>query len=277
MFQEEKFPEEFQYTTLHMIFKGGQGRKEILSDSRFIHCKDFWARTAEGLIVEDGLRGPLIEQSSIYQIGGQPGHRPEELIFVMKSVIAKYLKSKKMVILKLYDISKFFDKETIEDAILTCKKRGADPKAVRLWFKLNQDTQIRVKTGSGISKYTKVGAVLGQGTLGGALISQAVLDEGVMSQFPPGGPLQLEYGSVPLAPVMFQDDLADSSDDLEKARETNRKVDFLTKQLCLDLNRKKTVCIIMGSRKQREKASMELREKPLMCGEFVMKVDKWLG
>ena len=37
MFKEEDFPEEFQNTTLHMIFiKGGKGRKEILLDSRFI-------------------------------------------------------------------------------------------------------------------------------------------------------------------------------------------------------------------------------------------------
>ena len=61
---------------------------------------------------------------------------------------------------------------------------GADPKAIRLWYKLNESTRIRVKTGSGASDYTEVGAVLGQGTLGGALISQAVLDEGVMAHFP---------------------------------------------------------------------------------------------
>ena len=197
-----------------------------MSDNRFVHCKEVWARTAEGIIVEDGLRGPLIDKSSIYQIGGQPGHGPEELIFVMKSVIAKHLKNKKLLILKLYEISKIFDKETIEDAVLTCKKRGADPKAVQLWYKLNQHTQIRVKTGAGTSEYSKVGAVLGQGTLGGALISQAVLDEGVMAQFPPGGPLQVDYGTVPLAPVMFQDDLADCSDSLDNARESNRRVDF---------------------------------------------------
>ena len=242
-----------------MIFKGGKGRKEILSDSRFIHCKDFWARTAEGLIVEDGLKGPLIDMSSIYQIGGQPGHRPEELVFVMKSLIAKYMKNRKMLILKLFDIYIFFDKETIEDAILTCKKRGADPKAVRLWYKLNQHTKIRVKTGSGISNFTEVGAVLGQGTLGGALISQAVLDEGVMAHFPPGGPLQLEYGSVPMAPVMFQDDLANCSDSLENAKESNRRVDVLTKQLCLDLNRDKTEYILIGSKKQKEETRRQLK------------------
>ena len=55
MFEEEEFPMEFQNTTLHMVFKGGKRRKEILSDSCFIHCKEFWACTAEGLLVKDGL------------------------------------------------------------------------------------------------------------------------------------------------------------------------------------------------------------------------------
>ena len=190
MFKEEIFPDDFQNTTLHMVFKGGSLRKEILSHNRFVHCKGFFARVAEGLVVEDGLKQPLIEGSSMYQIGGQPGHRTEELVFVMKSIIAKYMMEDKVIILKLYDISNFFDKEMIEDAILTCKKRNADPKSIRLWFKMNEQTRIQVKTSSGMSKFEKVGAVLGQGTLGSAIISQAVLDEGVMEHFPPGGDVQ---------------------------------------------------------------------------------------
>ena len=90
MFQEEVFPKDFQNTTLHMIFKPGKhSRREILSDSRYIHSKDFWVRATEGLVVEDGLKTPLIDGSSIYQIGGQPGHRSEELVFVVKSVMSK--------------------------------------------------------------------------------------------------------------------------------------------------------------------------------------------
>ena len=160
------------------------------------------------------------------------------------------------------------------------QNRGADPKAVRLWYKLNQNTKIRVKTGSGISQYTDVGAVLGQGTLAGALISQAVLDDGVMSHFPPGGNLQLEYGSVKLAPAMYQDDLADCSGNLANARESNRKVNILVKQRCLDLNRDKTVFILIGSKQQKEEVRRELRNNPLMCGQFQMKeetVSKYLG
>ena len=38
MIEEATFPAEFKETTLHMIFKN-KGRKENLSDNRFIHSK----------------------------------------------------------------------------------------------------------------------------------------------------------------------------------------------------------------------------------------------
>ena len=49
----------------------------------------------------------------------------------------------------------------------------------------------------------------------------------------------MNYGTVPLSPVMFQDDLADSSENLTNARETNKRVDLIVKQRRLDLNREK--------------------------------------
>ena len=68
MFVEETFPSAFQNTTLHMIPKGSTARKDVLSENRFIHCKEWWPRAAEGLVVEDGLKEPLLAGSSIYQI-----------------------------------------------------------------------------------------------------------------------------------------------------------------------------------------------------------------
>ena len=130
MFKEENFPLQFKDTVLHMIYKG-KGRRETLSNNRFIHCKNWFARCAEAMVVEEGLKDPLIDNSSIYQIGGQPGHRPEELVFVLKSIVARYLSQGKIIIIQCYDIQKYFDKEMIEDGILTCIKRGADPKAIR--------------------------------------------------------------------------------------------------------------------------------------------------
>ena len=52
-----------------------------------------------------------MEGSSIYQIGGQPGHRAEELVFVLKSVIAKQRFQGKALLIQPSDIKKYFDKE----------------------------------------------------------------------------------------------------------------------------------------------------------------------
>ena len=100
MIQEEVFPTCFKKTTLHMIFKGGKGRKHILSDNRFVHSKFWFPRTVEGLVVIGGLKEPLVEGSSIYQIGVQPGHRSEEHVFVLKSILAKCKAQGKAIILQ---------------------------------------------------------------------------------------------------------------------------------------------------------------------------------
>ena len=218
MIQKEEFPHCFKETTLHMIFKGGKGRKHILSDNRFVHSKFWFPRTVEGLVVIGGLKKPLVEGSSIYQIGGQPGHRSEEHVFVLKSVIAMYRTQGKPVIVQTSDISKFFDKEMVEDAIKICYKRGADAKACQIWYKLNQGTKIRVKTGAGMSQFWEVGATVGQGTLGEALVSQGVLDEGISEQFSPGGEDEMMYGSVKLGPLIFQDDVLHAADGIQQAR-----------------------------------------------------------
>jgi hypothetical protein len=144
MIEKEKFPSSIKNTTLHMIFKGGKGRRQNLADNRFIHTKPWWPRLAEGLIVEEGLKQPLVEGSSVFQIGGQPGHRSEEHVFVLKSIIARQRAQGKQIIIQPSDIQKYFDKEMIEDVVLTSLKRGANPKIVRLWYKLNDNTRILV-------------------------------------------------------------------------------------------------------------------------------------
>ena len=280
MLEKEQFPSAFKHTTLHMIFKGGKGRKEILTDNRFIHSKSWFPRLAEALVVQGGMKGPLVEGSTIYQIGGQPGHRPEELIFAIKSLIAKQRQAGKAVIIQCWDISKFFDKEMIQDAVLTCFQRKVNPKVVRLWHKLNDDTRIRVKTGAGVSSYTSAGAVVGQGTIGGALVSQAVLDEGVSAEFTPGDKNETNYGDVKMGPCMFQDDLIHISKGIKEANEANRKIDTVMKKLNLNLNKEKSVAIFMGSNKQKEEIQSELKTNPLVCGNIEMNIkesEKWLG
>ena len=49
-------------------------------------------------------------------------------------------------ILTLVDIIAFFDREDILDVMETFEKMSVNKKAARLWYKLNDNTEIQVKT-----------------------------------------------------------------------------------------------------------------------------------
>ena len=78
--------------------------------------------------------------TSIYQIGGVAGHRPQEHLFCLKSVQAKYEKDKKLFILYPHDASQFFEKEVLVDCMSELYSANVDARAYRLFFLLNQNT-----------------------------------------------------------------------------------------------------------------------------------------
>ena len=57
MIEKEQFPEEFNETILHMIFKGGKGKKEVLSDNRFIHSKSWMPSSVQRVPEPDPIPG----------------------------------------------------------------------------------------------------------------------------------------------------------------------------------------------------------------------------
>ena len=72
--------------------------------------------------------------------------------------------------------------------------------------------------------------------MGGALISQAVLDSGVSEEFTPGGEEEVEYGEVPLQPMLFQDDVIHGANTVEKARLANTRIDLVIHKPAYDFN-----------------------------------------
>ena len=83
--------------------------------------------------------------------------------------------------------------------------------------------------------------MIGQGTMGGALASQASLDDGIYGQFH-GSQEELQYGSVALSPLIFQDDLLEGSPGVMEARSANIRVNRVMVENRLALNREK-VCV----------------------------------
>ena len=59
------------------------------------------------------VKPELMKSMSKYQLGTKKGHQAQEHIFVLKSVMSLFEKCNEGLIINLFDISKFFDKEDI--------------------------------------------------------------------------------------------------------------------------------------------------------------------
>ena len=77
----------------------------------------------------------------------------------------------------------------------------------------------------------------------------------------------MEYGDVPMAPLLRLDDTNNGVKQLNQARWVNEKINYLMKQRGQCLNKDKSVCIIMGSKKQKKGVTLELENHPLVCGQ----------
>ena len=100
---------------------------------------------------------------SKYQIGTVPGHRSQEHLFVIKSVVSLYNHYKQPVILQLYDIQNFCDREMLVDGMDAIHNSGVKGKLYRLLYMVNKNTIIRVKTGVGMTDEQETARTLVKG------------------------------------------------------------------------------------------------------------------
>ena len=81
----------------------------------------------------------------------------------MKSIIALYLNQDFPILIQLYDISKFFDRESFRDGMNSIYNCGIKGKLYRLIFNMNKDTKIRVRTAVGETEERKQVKILDKG------------------------------------------------------------------------------------------------------------------
>ena len=117
VWSSEKIPEGWKKTDIVQIFKG-KGMTDDLTGYRNLHTKT-QERKVLGEILTHELKRKVSGNISKLQIGAMSGHRAQEHIFSIKSVIASYNMHGKGLILSLFDISKFFDREHLKECTLS--------------------------------------------------------------------------------------------------------------------------------------------------------------
>ena len=158
-------------------------------------------------------------------------------------------------------IIKFFDKEVIFDVMGELYNCDIDPKLCILWYKLNEETVIKVETATGMSKEGRAGPCLGQGSGGGALNGQLSLDRGIEGYFK-GSSDECYYGSVRCQGVIYQDDTGRTSRSDSQAQAGNTKLNAVFKDKGVEAHPEKSSFLVCGSRKFKGKVSAELKITP---------------
>ena len=225
------------------------------------------------------MKQKVEENISKFQIGAISGHRSQEHIFSIKSIIEYYNVRGKGIILSFFDLSKYFDRENLRDCMNELYKADVKGKIYRLIFKLNKDTVVCVETLVGTTEYTEVGETLGQGTNEGAIISSVNLDGGAAEYFA-DSKKEAEYAGIQLGPVLFQDDIIRAAEDLESVIDGNKRIEAMGESKILDFNLEKCCVVILGNKKFRRKIKNEMDANPIIfCGQPIrnLESEKYLG
>ena len=273
----ERKPDMWRDTILLQLYKG-RGPRESLENLRNIHTKMEIPKFF-GHIVTSAAKPLLFDNMSPFQIGTKPGHRAQEHLFVIKSIIGLAEHCNRSIALQLWDLSKYFDRENLADGLNEVYRNNVKGKLYKLLFELNKDTRISVRTPVGDTEWRETGEGWGQGTIEGAICSAVNLDNGVRDFFE-NSEYEVSYGDVPLSPTLFQDDISRLCWDPVSAQMGNDKVEAMAETKLLDFNLDKSCIIIIGKGKPRIEMEKQFSENPpLLYGQEmnIVTEEKYLG
>ena len=133
-------------------------------------------------ILTNAMKPTIVKNISPFQIGAIPNHRAKEHLFTMKSILALKEKDKEAIGIELLDLVKFFDRESLVDAMDELHKSEVRGKVYKLIFEMNKNTRITVRTPVGESTKKTAGNV-SQGSVDAAIVSSNNLSKGVEDFF----------------------------------------------------------------------------------------------
>ena len=117
MWNSGRIPDQWREILIVQPYKQRGDHSDFYSQ-RNIHIKDCIPKFYEGIVV-DKSKELMVKNCLQFQIGGLPNHRPQEYLFIVKSVILQYLYLNIPLFLPCWDVQKMFDKYILKDLMDT--------------------------------------------------------------------------------------------------------------------------------------------------------------
>ena len=214
-------------------------------------------------IVFSKMKQDLVTNMSKFQIGTKPGHRAQEHIFVLFSVLELFKKRNIPIIIQTWDVSRYFDRHTLLEAQEWLADCEVPEKFYRLMWKMNSNTTVQVKTAAGVSGTAVTGENSGQGSKSAGTVCSVSLSKSTTKYFQ-DSQHEVSYGSIELSPLLFQDDSLRLTTTLEGARDGCRRMELIMGSKALDVNTDKSVYLLAGKRKNLERIRQEIEKNPIV-------------
>ena len=278
VWNKEEKPDAWRDTVLIQLDKPKSKDKSNLNSKRHIHIKPEIPKYFEHMVTT-AAKPMIVENMSPFQIGAVPGHRSQEHLFSLKSVVAMFEDNDEALAVQLFDLVKFFDSESLVDGLGELYRSNVKGKPYKLLYELNRDTRITVRTPVGDSEKRETGENIGQGSISGSLVSSSSLSSGVCDFFSESEE-EVFYGLLRLLPQSFQDDLLRLCKNHLSAQQGNDRFQNLAEMKLLSYNMDKTCILFMGAKKARENLRNEfVEDPPLLNGKPVKLVnsESYLG
>ena len=174
-----------------------------------------------------------------------------------------------------------FDSEDLYDCLNKVNSSQVKGKVYRIIFQMNKNVKVRIQTPVGETSEENTGPIVTQGSVDGAIISSVSIGNDVSEAFADeADKFEVKYESVELSPLCFQDDILRMSDSFESAKYGNKLMENVIAKKGLEFNTEKSMYIVMGNKKARNKIKSEFDKSPItLCGDKMkeVKVLQYLG
>ena len=275
--EDESIPVSFSDTTLTQLFK--KGNPADLGNWRFIHMKPAVPRLFEACVTEM-LKPKLLKSVSPFQLGGISGNQPAQHCYTLKTVLAARNVAKIPSFISIFDMKKFFDKEAALDVCMTMNEVGINGPEYRMFYKLVEFNNLKIKTPAGTTKSFHVGPIIPQGSSFGAIVSSINLDRAVYKAFSNIlGVISAELG-VKMRPLLFQDDILKVNKTKTEAQISQKVIYDTVSSKTLEFNLTKCSVIIHGNGMRSKLERSVYDSDPVMTGPAATPLtakDKYLG
>lgn len=219
LWQHEVIPSEFKNLDIKSIYKG-KGQTSDLKNHRGVCIGVALHKLYETMI--DTRSSPIIENKGFTenQAGGRRNRGIADHLFIIRAVLDHSLYFQIIIILELLDLVKAFDKMQLKLVMNDLWQSGIRGRIWRTIYEINKESIIYIKTPLGITEGREIGETVKQGSVLASKMASLHTD-GVNRMFTNTG-LGIQYGSLTINNLIFQDDIIKIENSEEKLNKANR-------------------------------------------------------